>query len=86
MHSFLEGIGIRNEVCLCGICLHMGNDHAQQWESHAVHRHKALAWAAGLLSWKLSCPSADEKSLAIRVETVEVLESGRGGKERLLNS
>lgn len=47
---------------------------------------KHLAWAAGLLSWKLSCPSVDEKPLAIRVETVEVLESGRGGKERLLNS
>lgn len=47
MHSFFEGIGIRNEVCLCGICHHMGNERAQQWESHAVHRHKAL----GLGCW-----------------------------------
>lgn len=47
---------------------------------------KHLACTAGMFSWKLSCPSADEKPLAIIVETVEVLESGRAERQRLLNS
>jgi hypothetical protein len=56
--SLLEALGIENEVCLCGICLHMEKKHAQGWENPTVPGYKAVGmgcWGM-MLCWKAGLP------------------------------